>query len=447
MTGEAQLERGLTEWFGLDASVHTPIDLHATAMARVRRARQRPALMVMLRGERLSGADRSLGRARTLVLIGAALLLVAIAAMLVVGARPPDVVPSGASSWITYVSGDDSSPSTYAIRRVLGDGSGDHQIGVGECPIVSANGTTMVFVSGRTDDQEGQMIAANGDGSEHRVLAGVEASTGALSPDGSAVAWVKRLPVMSADGKMQIGLDSELWVSPLSGGPGVPIVPRDAMSNVGYRDLAWSTRGDRIAFLRSRVMSETGLSPEERSIWVVNADGSDLHQVASVAPASPTAPLAWSPDGRWLAYVRDAHPDYQLMVLAVDGSVETAVAAAADPPQDQTWSPNGKYLAYRDPAGIATIEMSGGVAIGLPSHGLTESGGVIYNIGAWSPDSRDLLVLQMTLVGPGPGSEAEDYTRRLLSVDATLQGPTTLVLDSAPITGASYRCPLSWRAP
>ncbi|MEO5705247.1 MAG: hypothetical protein ABIZ52_04545 [Candidatus Limnocylindrales bacterium] len=449
MTSEARLERGLSEWFSSDASAHPPIDLHASAMARVRRARQRPAVLVMLRGDRLSGADTSLGRVRTLVFVGAALLLVTLAALLVVGARPPDVAPNGASSWITYVSGDVSSPSTFSIWRVLGDGSGDHQVGRGECPMVSANGTSMVFLSGRSDDQLGRLIAANGDGTDQRILADVDRSTAAqwtaaISPDGSAVAWVNRVPLASAQGNVEIS-DSELWVSPLAGGPGTLIVPQDAVRNFSYRALAWANAGDRIAIVRSRVLYDGSLGP--RSIWVVDADGSDLHQVASVAPASPSAPVAWSPDGRWLAYVRDTDAGFQLMVLAVDGSVETPVASAADDsrPQDPTWSPDGNYLAYRDQGGIATIEMSGGVPVRAPNHGPAQSGGVTYDIGAWSPDSRNLLVVEAKRVGPE--SEAEGFGSRLLSVDAALQGPTTLVLERAPIVGYFSACPLSWRAP
>ena len=150
MTGESQLERGLTALFHSDVPVHAPIDLHAAAMAQVARRRQRPAFLVVMRGEALPFTRTRLGRARTLVLIGVALILAVVGGLLVVGALRQNDGPSGAAGWITFV--DSSTAPAYAIWRVRGDGTGAYRIGAGECPSVSTDGTSMVFIAGRSGD-------------------------------------------------------------------------------------------------------------------------------------------------------------------------------------------------------------------------------------------------------------------------------------------------------
>ena len=94
MTGESQLERGLTELFQADVPVQAPIDLHAAAMTRVARRRQRPAfVVVVLRGGLLPAATTRVGRARTLVLVGAALILVAVVGAVIAGGSAVTPVP------------------------------------------------------------------------------------------------------------------------------------------------------------------------------------------------------------------------------------------------------------------------------------------------------------------------------------------------------------------
>ncbi len=56
----------------------------------------------------------------------------------------------------------------------------------------------------------------------------------------------------------------------------------------------WSPAGTRIAFLRSG------------NLWVMNADGSHLAQITRAAPAFTDARPTWSPNGRYLAFVKTA---------------------------------------------------------------------------------------------------------------------------------------------
>jgi len=64
----------------------------------------------------------------------------------------------------------------------------------------------------------------------------------------------------------------------------------DAMGN-------WSPDGARIAFTRT---SSCGDDCGTDELFVVNADGSDVHQVPTTTPTIESP--AWSPDGQWIAF-------------------------------------------------------------------------------------------------------------------------------------------------
>jgi len=452
MTADTKLEGRLTELFNSTTSGRAPIDLHATAMTRVARVRQRPPVLARLRGERLGrsiGVTRLAGR---VVLVGAALILLAMAAAFAAGA-----LRSAASGTITYVSWDVSNPETYSIWSVRGDGTGDHRIATGECPSVSADGASMVFISGRLGPVKGQMTAAKGDGSDQRVLTGVDTFKGMISPDGSAVAWVKDLRPIGTVNNARLGYEDELWVSPVSGGPGVRVVARRA-PNVSFSGQAWSPSGDRIAFVEKKFIfagADGGRTVEE-SIWIVSANGSSLQQIATASeshdrrwlPSKHPSSISWSPDGHSLAYIRESGSDSWLTVLAADGSHEARIAAGFD--GEPVWSPNGKYIAFQGIDGLTTVEILGGSTVG-PQHrapvNTTEP--VQVDIGAWSPDSRHLLVIetrQLDDVGnqQAVGNQPEGEPSRLLLIDAELKGPPSLVLDRERSIGDVYRCPVTW---
>ncbi len=438
MTGESQLERGLTALFQSDAPVHAPIDLHAAAMAQVAQRRQRPAFLVLVGGDAFPAATTRIGSARTLVLIGVVLMLAAIGTLLVVAALPDDDGPTTSAGWITFV--DSSTAPAYAIWRVRADGTGAYRIGAGECPSVSTDGTSMVFIAGRSGDVKGQTTAARSDGSNQRVLVSIEAFTADVSPDGLEVLWPKSVgpAITSADGSMSMGSQSELWITPISDGQGLLVVPRPSPANVQIHGQTWSPSGDRIAFVQSAITFDGGRPVADEAIWVVNADGSDLHLVASVSTATW---ISWSPDGRWLAYVGDLVTNPQVRVLAVDGSVETVVAPASQ--VQPNWSPDGRYLSYWDEFGISTLEMSDGLPVGEPNR-LQPSTDHLYTFQplVWSPDGRRLLIVETRRVGSG--SRPENFATRLFTVDAKLRGPTTLILDRGRINDFSS-CPIIWR--
>ncbi len=123
--------------------------------------------------------------------------------------------------------------------------------------------------------------------------------------------------------------------------------------SVCYAPLAWSPDGTRIAFARYRLKSpelhqqEPWLPASESDIYVMAADGSGLVNVTQ-DPAVDQAPT-WSPDGGQLAFVSDRTGLPMLYVVNADGTnlVQVAGPVAAILGPLAAWSPR---LAAETPA-------------------------------------------------------------------------------------------------
>jgi Tol biopolymer transport system component len=108
----------------------------------------------------------------------------------------------------------------------------------------------------------------------------------------------------------------------------------------GYSDSpSLSPEGDQLLFLYSK----SGYSKME--LWKAGADGRDPERVAVGDISGP----AWSPDGKRIAYVRDAggfvcgsHVG-ELVVSDASGEHSSVIAKRADLP---TWSSDGTRLAF-----------------------------------------------------------------------------------------------------
>jgi Tol biopolymer transport system component len=125
---------------------------------------------------------------------------------------------------------------------------------------------------------------------------------------------------------------------------------------VGVDDPAWSPGGSRLAFQYNLVNAAFGGSLNlEAGIWVVDADGSGLHQVTQRTPGSSwDFGPQWSPDGTRLVFYRadlGLHAD-AVFTVNVDGSGEFQVTpwslGGGDHPD---WSPDGQWLLFRGEPG------------------------------------------------------------------------------------------------
>jgi Tol biopolymer transport system component len=144
------------------------------------------------------------------------------------------------------------------------------------------------------------------------------------------------------------------------------------------------------------------VSDSDHSLYVMNADGSDLIPVAKGAASNVgdfDASIRWSPNGAQLAFAeyapRGSYRADRLYVVTSDGLELTPLTADEDPPiWDFEWSPDGKQIAYNaffsSGGGIGRISIVN--ADGSGAQPLTNEQGIItQKEPAWSPDGGRVL--------------------------------------------------------
>ena len=162
----------------------------------------------------------------------------------------------------------------------------------------SSDGTRLLIQQGLDEE----LFVLHADGSETQVTdqssgfrsgVGSGRPTGAtISPDGSRVVF----PGLTKKGRSCH--DGALFAVDADGGPAELLWKSQAAEDGGIvRDPTFSPDGTRIAFA-------DGYCDWNHSVWLMNADGSDAHQVLDIGPimgAGYVRGLAWSPAGDQIA--------------------------------------------------------------------------------------------------------------------------------------------------
>jgi hypothetical protein len=243
-------------------------------------------------------------------------------------------------------------------------------------PAWSPDGSQFAFL----DDNQLKVMAADGTGERTlytTILEPYGESLGgqAWSPDGQSITF------RSSGGVLVVTLDgTATWVASGAGPP------------------AWSPDGSKIAFYRAGLhayelllvdpiggvpiliasasrMTAPVWSPDSRmltfagglelgggggGLYVVDADGTDLRQVAGGGTAAPE----WAPDGTRIAFTKtvgyyDGYPYRDIHVVGVDGTGEERLTHAlitAGP----SWAPDGKQIVFSRNGTPVTMNSDGG---------------------------------------------------------------------------------------
>ena len=149
---------------------------------------------------------------------------------------------------------------------------------------------------------------------------------------------------------------------------------------------AWSPDGQRIAFTREGDPLDDG-----PRLWVMDADGSNLSQVAEAAPRFSEFGPAWSPDGKRLVFERFDEKQQLSAVhgASTGGDYRRLTPWRMDAGEPMDWSPDGRWILFLDhswsdvPSSLWAVRPHGG-----DRHRIAGTSGDTFTwlSGSFSPD-------------------------------------------------------------
>ncbi len=274
-----------------------------------------------------------------------------LAAVVVLGAcSDATTAPRGAATQIAYTSVIGGVGITSIMNA---DGTNAHLLTASLyddlAPVISPDGRFIAVTSDVTGFPQVYVMAIDGsgripvtnvpggallaswspDGKRLLFNSAGDARTYMVNVDGTGLKLITRdtldeqLPVLSPDGQKIVFVSvrnstatstlAELYVMNADGTSPVRLTTTSGVTNGMSEFPAWSPDGKRIAFIRV-------LDDAPRHVWIVNADGTGLHQLFTGTSVEQS--VAWSPDGTQLAFARKTSTDekFDIYVSNADGS-------------------------------------------------------------------------------------------------------------------------------
>jgi Tol biopolymer transport system component len=205
-------------------------------------------------------------------------------------------------------------------------------------------------------------------------------------------------PQLSPDGRtLAFCSEGAIWVVPLAGeaGSGIPGVPVRLPGVERAQDpVAWSHDGRWLAY--NRTPPGQTLASE---MWVVSASGGPPRVVPfqPLRAGAPNFRISLSPDGRDLAFVHQASvlpPAGGIYIVPVEGGTPKSLTAAGAPSTSPVFSPDGRRIAFvRDDTNVWVADADGST----PAVQVSNVGTAQYPV--WSPDGKMIAFVRWSGTG------------------------------------------------
>ncbi|MGH2805673.1 MAG: hypothetical protein ACRDKT_00210, partial [Actinomycetota bacterium] len=218
----------------------------------------------------------------------------------------------GANGRIAFSSGD--------LELIAEEGSGRANLtpgsfGAEDQPAWNAAGTRLAFI---TADHTVNTIDADGSNATALFAADSFAGNPTWAPDGSVIAFDKYVDALQG---------RRIYVVAPSGGDATQIGPASA------QDPSYSPDGTRIAF-------EANLGADD--IALMNADGTNVVNLAPSDDDDVDQDPSWSPDGTKIAFARNG----QIWTMGADGTGAIQLTSLTFDAEHPSWSPDGTKIAF-----------------------------------------------------------------------------------------------------
>lgn len=160
-----------------------------------------------------------------------------------------------------------------------------------------------------------------------------------------------------------------------------------------FRTPSWSPDGSRLVAVRR---DQLGVDEEYNPIYgdsgLVFIDTTGKSEGFSVSTGDDESHPAWSPDGEWIAFVRDTNDGRETYVASVAGGVERQLVIDDCEDDQPQWFPDSRRLLVTCERGLVEVDASG-EAIAVhpgPAARLSPDGDRLLGFGEDGLEARDL---------------------------------------------------------